>query len=35
MAQSNKVKMKVPNAMFEFNVTDENTPVSDDYVNNQ
>lgn len=26
MAQSNKVKMKVPNAMFEFNVTDENTP---------
>jgi hypothetical protein len=27
--------MKVPNAMFEFNVTDENTPVSDDYVNNQ
>ncbi|XP_071166458.1 COMM domain-containing protein 10-like [Mytilus edulis] len=25
MAQSNKAKMKMPNAMFEFNVTDENT----------
>ncbi|XP_063433284.1 COMM domain-containing protein 10-like [Mytilus trossulus] len=29
MAQSNKAKMKMPNAMFEFNVTDENTTAKE------